>query len=172
MPRDGPVTESQPVQGGHRARVLRALGLTAYRLRDRSAAAVLPPAVEIPASAGAPSALACVVLLPAATAARQLDLVGRALKAFGAQFARAPRIAVADGLPAQPVPAAHVYLTFGQAQAQALGRSVPAAQVDAAQVLLLDEPAQLQAADGKRQLWQAFKRARQALKAVARQARE
>lgn len=150
-----------------RTRVLRALGVTSYRLRTHAQDVASSLPADIPALADAPDSLALVTLLPQDAAARQLDLVGRALKGFGAHFARAPRIRVAAGQPAQPVPPAHVYLVFGRDQAQALGRAVPAAQVNAAQVLLVDTPEHLLNASGKRQLWQALKRARRALADVA-----
>ena len=155
---------------GQRARVLRALGVTPYRLRTHATDGTSSLPDDIPLPADAPGAVALVTLLPAQAAARELDLVGHALKGFGAHFARAPRIRIASGEPAQTIPVAHVYLVFGRDQAQALGRVLPAAQVDAAQVLLLDAPDQLLHASGKRQLWQALKRARRALLAAAGQA--
>lgn len=154
----------------HRARVLRALGVSAYRLRTRAADDNSSLPEVLPSVAGLPGALGCVVVLPDQSSARSLDLVGHALQAFGAHFARAPRIRVANDQLMQAAPAAHVYVVLGRDQAQALGRALPAAQLQAAQVLLVDAPESLLVASGKRQLWQALKRARRALAAVAGQA--
>lgn len=153
-----------------RAQVLRAMGVTLYRLRDAGPAAPADSAPTPVAIAPAPVHAQCVLVLPAGCTSRQMDLVGRAMAAFGAAFARAPRMmAVDDELPA-PIPAAAAYLAFGEAQARALGRALPAATMAYAQVALLDEPAQLSAADGKRRLWNALKTLRRGLRAAAAQA--
>lgn len=163
----GPVPEMTSKDDMQRARILRALGVTAYRLRTHAVDETSPLPDEIPMVTAVAGAVALVTLLPAQADARHLDLVGHALQSFGAHFARAPRIRVASGRAMQAIPPAHIYLVFGRDQAQALGREVPAAQVDAAQVLLVDAPEQLQCANGKRELWRALKRARRALAAAA-----
>lgn len=158
-----------PAAQTHREQVLRAMGVTVYRLRDAtSAAAADAPAGVVPA----PVHATCVLVLPAGCTPRQLDLVGRAMTAFGAAFARAPRIEVVDGEVAVAVPVATAYLAFGEAQARALGRVLPAAAMAAAQVALLDVPARLSDAAGKRGLWNAMKALRRSLRAAAAEAAE
>ncbi|PWK84711.1 hypothetical protein [Fulvimonas soli] len=145
-----------------RARVLRALGLTPWTLRLPASAEATPAGAPSPADAIA--AARCALLLPGGCAARELDLLGRALLAAGAELARAPRIMVVDGRPAGALPELPAYLVFGPAQAQALGRELPAAALNAAQIVLVDEPAQLLAgAAGKRRLWTALRQLRRAL---------
>lgn len=147
-----------------RARALRVFGITPWQLR-----AATP---SIVASAAPPTAVphgaACAVVLPAGCAARQLDLLGRALTAYGAELARAARITVADGQLGGALPAVRAYLVFGQAQAHALGRELPAAAMHQTQIVLVDEPAQvLGSAAGKRRLWSALRQLRRALAAHA-----
>jgi hypothetical protein len=144
----------------HRARVLRALGVTPWVQR------VAPPAVA-PVSAAAVAADVqlgdCVVLLPAGCDAKALDLLGRALHAFGPVLARAARIEVRDGHLAS-APMARSYLVFGDAQAHALGRELPAAALNQAHIVLADEPSSVHAsAAGKRRLWNALRSLRRAL---------
>jgi len=143
----------------HRARVLRALGVVAWRKRESAAASpvaqVLPP--EPSASAGV------VVLLPPGCAVRELDLLGRALSAFGPLLARAPRIEARDDESMQ-IPHAPAYLVFGQAQAHALGRALPAQVMRDAHIVLADTPAEiLRQSSSKRRLWQALRTLRRAL---------
>jgi len=143
----------------HRARVLRALGVVAWRKRESAAASsvaqVLPP--EPSASAGV------VVLLPSGCAVRELDLLGRALSAFGPLLARAPRIEARDDESMQ-IPHAPAYLVFGQAQAHALGRALPAQVMRGAHIVLADTPAEiLRQSSSKRRLWQALRTLRRAL---------
>jgi hypothetical protein len=141
-----------------RERILRALGVTPWR---RRVAVPASPAAAMAMPAHAP----CVLVVPAGCDARQLDLLARALGAFGAALARAPRIEVAAGELRQPAPTAAAYLAFGAAQAQALGRALPAAAAVAAQVVLLDEPSVLFGADAKRRTWNALKSLRRSLRA-------
>jgi hypothetical protein len=142
------------VDGVRRQRVLRALGVTPWRLRARAV-------TTLPAHA------TCVLVLPAGCAARQLDLLARALGAFDAALARAPRIEVVAGSLREPAPVAAAYLAFGAAQAQALGRGLPSATAAAAEVVLLDEPAAFFTADAKRRSWHALKLLRRNLRAGA-----
>ena len=154
---------AQPLRAGpHRQRMLRAMGITPMRLRH-APAAELPPAeppaqtmtADMPTSpmvAEAPLAL----VLPAGTDPRVLDLLGRAMQAGGAAFARAPRLEVADGQLRQPPVHAGAYLAFGQEQARALGRALPVQVMSAAQVMLVEPPEALRQADGKRKLWSAM----------------
>lgn len=137
----------------HRRRVLGALGVTAYRLRRRfqPAGALQPDAAAADGAAGP----ACALVLPAGCDVRQSRLLARILAGLGPAFARAPRVEVAtDDLQAPP-PQADVYLAFGTAQQQALGRGLPAASH--AQVVPLDAPAALFDAGAKRRLWQAVR---------------
>lgn len=153
-----------PATPARREQVLRAMGVTVYRLRD-----VVPAAVgDAPAGvAPVPVRATCVLVLPAGCTPRELDLVGRAMTAFGPAFARAARVEVVDGEVAVAIPAATAYLAFGEAQARALGRALPAAAMAAAQVALLDVPARLSGAAGKRGLWNALKALRRSLRAAA-----
>jgi hypothetical protein len=102
--------------------------------------------------------------LPDGCAARELDLLGRALAAYGPALARAGRITVRDGRPVAAVPPVRAYLVFGQAQAHALGRELPAAVMNQAQIVLADEPHEVLATGaGKRRLWTALRQLRRAL---------
>jgi len=96
---------------------------------------------------------ACVVILPSGSSERELDLVGKALRAFGPLTARAARLSVGpSGL--GHVPVAATYLVFGEAQAHALGHELPASVLSAAQIVLVDPPALIVAeAAAKRRLW-------------------
>ncbi|MEO9078013.1 MAG: hypothetical protein ABI268_01755 [Rhodanobacter sp.] len=143
----------------HRARVLQALGLTPWVRR-------LPVAHVEAGSIVAPTSdlVACVVVLPDACSARELDLLGRALTACGAALARAARVTVSKGELAAGVPLARTYLVLGEAQAHALGRALPTAAMQQAQIVLADEPALLLTrADAKRRLWSALRTLRRAL---------
>ncbi len=93
------------------------------------------------------------LVIPAGVASPHLDLLGRAMTAFGARFARAARLTVADGTVTAAIPAARAYLAFGEAQARALGRDLDAAVMAHAEVVLVDGPEQLVSAQGKRRLW-------------------
>ena len=150
----------------HRERVLRALGVTPWVRRTVSAE---PGASEAPIVDAVADIVSgdCIVVLPAGCSARELDLVGRALMACGAAFARAPRIEVSNGqLPAAPQ--ARAYLVFGEAQAHALGRELPAAALSRAHIVLADEPASVLASGaGKRRLWNALRSLRRALVTTA-----
>jgi hypothetical protein len=155
----------QPISAGHRAHILRALGVTPWVRRavpasvDRAASAQADGAV-----AGASAGVDCVVVLPEACTTRELDLLGRALNAYGASLARAARVTVSAGQLAADVPEARAYLVFGEAQAQALGRNLPAAVLHHAQIVLADEPALVLAnAAAKRRLWNALRSVRRAL---------
>lgn len=153
---------SAAVATGRRQHVLRALGITPWVQRQPGGAAA-PAAAS---NATAPSGR-CVVLIPAGSDTRAMDLLGRALNACGVELARAGRISVSDGQLGAPVPHAPVYLAFGQAQAHALGRELPAAVMSQAHIALVDEPAQLlTSADSKRRLWAALRQVRRALAAA------
>lgn len=153
-----------PTGGSHRARALRALGVTAWHQRAVTVAGpVLDAAVPVGAASGdAPAP--CVVLVPANATTRALDVLGRALLAAGGPLARAARIRVAaDGT---DIPPAAAYLACGDAQAHALGRSVPGDVTAVAQIVLADVPDHLlHEADAKRRLWIALRTLRRALAA-------
>ncbi len=143
----------------HRARVLRALGLTPWVRR----AAPVAPAPE-PEFVVSGAGLACVVVLPEQCSTRELDLLGRALSAGGAWLARAARVRVKSGQLAAEVPVARAYLVFGEAQAHALGRVLPADVMNHALIVLADEPGLvLGSAAAKRRLWNALRSLRRAL---------
>jgi hypothetical protein len=149
-----------------RQRVLRALGVTPWALRAAATSNAQTGApVMAPALAEAQAAH-CVVLLPAGCATRELDLLGRALCAFGPGLARAARIEVSDGRAAS-MPAARAYLAFGEAQAHALGRELSAERQREAHIVLADTPQRVLAdAQGKRRLWHALRQLRRALLAA------
>jgi hypothetical protein len=142
----------------HRQRLLRALGVTPWVRR----APTLDKQVDLPGEAA--HSTECVVVLPAGCAARELDLLGRALHSFGVVLARAARVHVQDGA-LTGVPSARAYLVFGQAQAHALGRQLPAATMHQAHIALVDLPPGplLAGAAAKRQLWIAMRNLRRAL---------
>ena len=155
----------QHVSADHRARVLRALGVTPWQ-RRAAPAAVAAGEPEY-ATADRAANVACVVVLPQDCSTRELDLVGRALNACGAILARSARVTVSGGQLAAGVPEARAYLVFGEAQAHALGRALPAAVMHQAQIVLADEPALvLTSADAKRRLWNALRSVRRALAAA------
>jgi hypothetical protein len=149
----------------HRARLLRALGVTPW-VRRQQLAAEIPIAFDTNETATEPYASPgdSVVLLPAGCPVALLDLLGRAFSAYGPSLARAARIEVgADGQLGH-VPEARAYLVFGQAQAHALGRVLPAAVLNRAQIVLADEPHEIRASgEGKRRLWNALRSLRRAL---------
>ncbi|MDQ6646410.1 MAG: hypothetical protein M3Y93_04135 [Pseudomonadota bacterium] len=144
---------------GHRARILRALGVMPWLRRS------VAPVVNSESSTSATTAdVGCVVILPEVCTTRELDLLGRALNACGASIARAPRIRARGGELTDDVPEARVYLVFGDAQAHALGRALPSAVMNQAQILLADDPALvLTHAGAKRRLWSALRSLRRAL---------
>lgn len=148
------------VPANHRARVLRALGVTPWIRREAPLAAGQPqPQRAVSASDG----VDCVVVLPHGCSTRELDLLGRALAACGAALARAARVTVSDG-GLVAVPEAAAYLVLGEAQAHALGRELPAGVMQRALIVLADEPALLLTrADAKRRLWSALRSLRRAL---------
>lgn len=135
-----------------REHLLKAMGVTPWRLRGAPAAG---HEFAAPASNDAlpGDRVPCVVVLPAGASERELELVGRALRAFGPVMGRAARLEAGErGLGHVPV-AAH-YLVFGEAQARALGHELPAAVMSAAQIVLVDTPSALLAdAAAKRRLW-------------------
>jgi hypothetical protein len=148
----------------HRTRVLRALGVVPWR--RRAAAGATEPIAAEPVGGQVGSAEVVVVLPPGCTV-RELDLVGRALYAFGPRLARAARIEASDS-EATKVPHAQAYLVFGQAQAHTLGRALPADVMRDAHIVLADAPAEvLSQAAAKRRLWQALRSVRRALAAGA-----
>ncbi|GLQ50195.1 DNA polymerase III subunit psi [Dyella flava] len=148
----------------HRSRVLQALGVVPWR---RRALAAVPEAAETAAVAESISSADVVIVLPPGSAVRELDLLGRALYAFGPQLARAARVEASDSETMQ-VPHAKAYLVFGQAQAHTLGRALPADVMRDAHIVLADAPAEvLGQAAAKRRLWQALRSVRRALAAGA-----
>lgn len=146
----------------HRARILRALGVVPWRMRAVEAATPAEHAAALQLQPTTTDANV-VVVVPRGCAVRELDLLGRALSAFGPQLARAPRIEAQNDEPMQ-VPHAAAYLVFGQAQAHALGRVLSAEVMRNAHIVLADAPAEILAqADSKRRLWQALRALRRAL---------
>lgn len=132
-------------------RLLRVMGVTPWRLR--AAGAAVAPVVEPANDPASGERVACVVVLPAGASEREMNLLGGALRAFGAIAARAARLEVgAAGL--EHVPVASAYLVFGDAQARALGHQLPAAALAAAQIVLVDPPSAIVSdAAAKRRLW-------------------
>lgn len=144
------------VGAARRMHLLRALGVTPWRVRGAAAAG----AAAAPDAAIEPSD--CVVLLPAHCAARELDLLGRAFRTLGPGLARAARIEVGTG-PLR-VPPARAYLAMGEAQAHALGRELSVEAMQRAHIVLADTPATVLAdGAGKRRLWSALRNLRRAL---------
>lgn len=151
-----------PAGADHRARVLRALGVTAWHRRAVTVAESVPDAVAPAEAASADAPAPCVVLVPAAATTRELDVLGRALLAAGGPLARAARIRVAAEQ--ADIPVATAYLACGDAQAHVLGRSLPGDVTAAAQVVLADTPDRLlHEAAAKRRLWIALRTLRRAL---------
>lgn len=147
----------------HRARVLRTLGVVAWQRRTVIGTAPAASPVQSADVQQTSASAGVVVVLPTGCAVRELDLLGRALSAFGAQLARAPRIE-ALGDETMQVPHVPAYLVFGQAQAHALGRALPAQVMRDAHIVLADTPADiLTQASAKRRLWQALRTLRRAL---------
>lgn len=133
----------------HRQRLLRALGVVPYVLRSGGdEPAAVPAAVPV---AGPP---ACVLVLPAACGRRESDLIEKVMASLGGDFQPAVRVSVANGQLSGEVPQVSLYLAFGEAQAQALGRVLPGKVVEAAEVILLDSPEDLFRPEAKRRLWQ------------------
>lgn len=132
-------------------RLLKVMGVTPWRLRV--ADAVEPSPFESANDPANGERVACVVVLPAGGSEREMELLGRALRAFGAVTARAARLEVGpNGL--EHVPVASAYLVFGDAQARALGHQLPAAALAAAQIVLVDPPSAIVSdAAAKRRLW-------------------
>ncbi|MBB3227315.1 DNA polymerase III psi subunit [Luteibacter sp. Sphag1AF] len=149
-----------------RARLLKAMGVTPWRLRSGPDAASAAMGEAMPASPMAMETDAvCVVVIPAGCDERQLELIGRALRATGPQLARAARLEAGQG-GLGVVPVARAYLVFGEAQAHALGHDLPAAVMSAADIVLVDEPARIVAEPGaKRRLWNGLRTLRRALAA-------
>lgn len=143
------VSTPMPATMDHRQRVLRALGVTPYRLRGRAGAT--PPSPE-----AGEAAARCVLVVADDCDARQRTLLDHIVRAFGRRLVVTARIPVAGGELATPLPPADAYLAFGDAQVRALERGLPAAPADA-QVLRLAAPADLFQAAGKRRLWQALR---------------
>jgi hypothetical protein len=147
-----------------RERLLKVMGVTPWRLRlgEASSGSAGQPANDGPAPAG--DRVSCVVILPAGASGRELDLLGRALRAFGPVTARAARLEVGErGL--GDVPAASAYLVFGEAQARALGHDLPAAVMSAAHIVLVDTPAAIVTDPAaKRRLWNGLRALGRALR--------
>jgi len=141
----------------HRMRVLRALGVVSWQRRNVAAVEPIVPSM----TTELPSSTSVVVVLPKGCTVRELDLLGRALCAFGPGLARAARIEVSDTMHS---PHAQAYLVFGQAQAHALGRALPADVMRDAHIVLVDAPNELLAqAVSKRRLWHALRSMRRTL---------
>jgi len=140
-----------PVIAERRERLLRVMGVTPWRLRVGDAAPV--GNIQSANEAGVGEHVGCVVILPGGSSARELELLGKALRAFGPVTGRAARLEVGErGLGQVPVAAA--YLVFGDAQAHALGRDLSAAALSAAQIVLVDPPSAVLADPAaKRRLW-------------------
>jgi DNA polymerase III psi subunit len=139
------------VPAERREHLLKAMGVIPWRLRAAAPVAEAIGAGNDVAPQG--DRVPCVVVLPAGASERELELVGRALRAFGPVMGRAARLEAGErGL--GHVPAAAHYLVFGEAQARALGHELPAAVMSAAQIVLVDTPSALIAdAAAKRRLW-------------------
>lgn len=138
------------------------MGVTPWRLRTSPGVAVDDSAHDAGGSVMGVDAV-CVVVIPAGCSERELDLLGRALRASGSVVARAARLEVgAQGL--GPVPVARSYLVFGEGQARALGHDLPAAVMSAAHIVLVDTPAAVLADPAaKRRLWNGLRALRRAL---------
>lgn len=140
-----------PALVDRRERLLRVMGVTPWRLRVGDVAPGIEAAPANEAAVG--EDVCCVVILPAGSTARELDLLGKALRAFGPVTGRAARLEVGERGLGQ-VPVATAYLVFGEAQARALGQDLPAAVLSAAQIVLVDPPSAILAdAAAKRRLW-------------------
>ncbi|WP_213948767.1 hypothetical protein [Luteibacter sp. dw_328] len=140
-----------PAVAERRERLLRVMGVTPWRLRVGEVATA--DSVVSANEAGVGDHVGCVVILPAGSSARELELLGKALRAFGPVTGRAARLEVGERGLGQ-VPAAGAYLVFGEAQARALGRDLPAAVLSAAQIVLVDPPSTILVdAAAKRRLW-------------------
>lgn len=145
-----------------RQRLLKAMGVTPWRLRAGEA---MPGPMGEPANdVRSDERVQCVVILPSGASERELDLLGRALRAFGPVTGRAARLEAGErGL--EQVPVAAAYLVFGEAQARALGRDLPAAVMSAAQIVLVDTPAAIVVdAAAKRRLWNGLRMLGRALR--------
>ncbi|HEX7813609.1 hypothetical protein [Dyella sp.] len=151
------------VADAHRARLLRALGVTPWVRREEPAAHRVSMSID---AVGAQVAVTgdSVVVLPAGCPVPLLDLLGRAFSAYGPSLARAARVEVGPDGQLGQVPEARAYLVFGQAQAHALGRVLPATVLNRAHIVLADEPQAIRGSgDGKRRLWNALRSLRRAL---------
>src|SRR4051812_5299469 len=144
-----------------RQRLLRVMGVTPWSLRSGGATTVAGgPAVNDEPSAGR---VASVIVLPGGASERELDLVGKALRACGPGMARSARLVVGPAGLGQ-VPVAATYLVFGEAQAHALGHELPAAVLAAAHIVLVDPPSEILAdAAAKRRLWNGLRAVGRAL---------
>lgn len=157
-----------PIDRNHRVRVLRALGLVPWTRRAAAHAAV-----DAPDEAGAActavlpnTGASCAIVLAEHCSSHALDLLGRALHAGGPLIARAGRVHVRDGSLAA-LPAAAVYLAFGEAQAEILRRSLSVDAARGSDIVIVDELAAI-LADGaaKRRLWIALRGLRARLAAA------
>ncbi|HEX7341110.1 MAG TPA: hypothetical protein VF269_02420 [Rhodanobacteraceae bacterium] len=150
------MTVTAAVDANHRQRILHALGVTMYALRGncRPMSAGDSAIAAPPWPATGPGTVALV--LPEGVTARERGQVDRIMQALGGAFVQAPGLVVTAGELPAPVPPATVYLVFGKAQAQALGRGLDTDVMAQAEVLLLDSPDRLFQAEGKRRLWQAL----------------
>lgn len=146
---------TDPTTVSHRRRLLRALGVVPYALRDHSPGPIVAD-ISIDDAVVGGSLPSCVLVLPRTCSARESVLIDRAMRALGGDFARCTRVSVADDaqLPSS-TPHVQLYVAFGEAQARALGQVLPGEVIAAAEVVLLESPRSLLGADAKRRLWQA-----------------
>jgi len=155
------------IDAGHRTRVLCALGLVPWTRRTPAPVSAAPDDagaadVAVAADAGA----SCAIVLAERCSSRALDLLGRALHAGGPRIARAGRVRVRDGSLAG-LPAAAVYLVFGEAQAEILRQNLPGAAARPSHVVIVDELDTVLADGGaKRRLWTALRGLRARLAAA------
>ena len=156
----------QRVSAAHRARVLRALGVTPWVRRGAQRPSTIDTQTVATPDAGR-AGEDCVVILPSGCSTRQLDFLRRALNAYGTLLAQVATVTLQDGELTQ-IPEVRAYLAFGEAQAQALGRALPAAALQQAQIILTDELAlALTDAGAKRRLWSALRSLRRTLAAAS-----
>jgi hypothetical protein len=155
------------VSAAHRARVLRALGVTPWVRRSVTPGPVEAAADRLASDGAIGFGPRCVVVLAEDEGERELGLLDRALESAGPALAQAARVAAHDGQLVD-VPPAEAYLVFGEAQAHALGRTLAAEVLQRAQIVLVDPlPTLLCDPAAKRRLWMALRGLRRTLAAVA-----
>jgi hypothetical protein len=152
------VRSCTPVDAGHRARVLRALGLVPWTRRTRPQLERADGVTGMQGLQSAPApGVACVIVLAEHCSPAALDLLGRVMRTGGPLLARAGRIQAHAGK-LDRVPAAATYLVFGAAQAEILRQSLPAALAASASLVVVDELAAVLAEGrAKQRLWVALR---------------